>query len=44
MHFFPLFQCDYFIDIQNVNASSIEDSDKLLSDIVHQIDDLLKDF
>jgi hypothetical protein len=43
MHFFPLFQCDYFIDIQNVNTSCFEDSDKLLSDIVSQIDDLLKD-
>jgi hypothetical protein len=30
MHFFPLFQCDYFISLGNVNTGSVEESERLI--------------
>lgn len=38
MHFFPLFQCDYFIALANINTGSIEDSEKLIDELVQQIE------
>lgn len=40
MHFFPLFQCDYFISLGNVNTGSVEDSERLIHQLVQQIDDI----
>lgn len=44
MHFFPLFNCDYFISLGNVNTGSVEDSEKLIKDLAEQINAVLKDF
>jgi hypothetical protein len=38
MHFFPLFQLDYFISLANINTGSIEDSERLIDELVQQIE------
>ncbi len=40
MHFFPLFQCDYFISLANVNTGSVEESEKLMTELVNSINDI----
>jgi hypothetical protein len=40
MHFFPLFQCDYFISLGNVNTGSVEESKILIDSLVKKIDEI----
>ena len=41
MHFFPLYQCDKFIQLSTVSISSKEESEKIINELAEEINDLL---
>jgi hypothetical protein len=43
MHFFAIFQCDYFIQLQNVNAGSLADANQLITELVEKINEIQAD-
>ena len=43
MHFFPLFQCDHFIQLQNVNTGSVEEADKLILELATKVDTIMRE-